>query len=146
MITPTTMPQITGKVASHPLGGRSAAGASGHGTEVWRLDCQLVLKCSRTFMPCQAAAVAAVRRWVARGQCAFTFVELSGRRRPAAGHDPIEHPIGRKSTRDRSCSWGVHARPVRRREASKSGHQPLKARNPWSCLPGIPEHRDRGDY
>ena len=76
---------------------------SGSGTEVWRLDCQLVLTCSRWFMPCQATVVAAVRSWVARGQCAFTFVDLPGRRGPAAGHNPIEHPIGRKSMCDPSC-------------------------------------------
>jgi hypothetical protein len=58
----------------------------------------VVLTCSRRFVPGQAAVVAAVRRRVPRGQGALAFVELPGRGGPAAGHSPIQHPIGRKST------------------------------------------------
>ena len=49
-------------------------------------------------MPGQAAVVAAVRRRVPGGQGALTFIELPSRGGPAAGHSPIQHPIGRKST------------------------------------------------
>ena len=50
-------------------------------------------------MPCQTAVLAAVRGWVAWGQSALTLIELPRHRGPAAGHNPIEHPIGRKSMR-----------------------------------------------
>ena len=78
-------------------------------------------------MPRQAAVVATVRRWVTRGQGALTFVDLPGRRGPAAGHNPIQHPIGRKSTRDPTCSYGVYARPVPPTKVSR-----YFSADPWS--------------
>ena len=78
-------------------------------------------------MPRQTAVVATVRRWVTRGQSALTFVDLPGRRGPAAGHTPIQHPIGRKSTRGPTCSYGVYARPVPPTKVSR-----YFSADPWS--------------
>lgn len=102
------------RVPASPVRYRSRSTAQSVGARhrgMW-LDRSLVPECTRRLMPRQAAVVAAVGSWVARGQCALTFVELPGRCGPAAGHDSIEHPIGRMSTCDRSCSQSVYARLV----------------------------------
>jgi len=119
-------------MGSDPSRSRSAAQSVGARHRGPLLDCILVLECTRRFMPCQAAVVAAVGRWVARGQCALTFVEPPGCRGPAAGHNPIQHPIGRKSTPDPICSRGVYLRLGPWWVTPRMGHRPAHRPPPSS--------------
>jgi len=84
---------VSARTRISPAGVAPIAGCRGPATRL-----VVVLARSRRFVPGQAAVVAAVRRRVPGGQGALTFVELPGRGGPAAGHSPIQHPIGRKST------------------------------------------------
>lgn len=56
------------------------------------LDDSLVVSPAWMLVPGQAAVVAAVRGWVARGQAALTLVELPGLRGSTASHQSDSTP------------------------------------------------------